>query len=344
MVTPKFYQRFSRQEPVIGADGQLKLAKSKVLVVGIGGLGCPASLYLSQSGIGTLTLIDHDIIELSNLHRQILFTEDMITKNKAFSAAAEISRRNSQIKITSINHKVDVSNALSMCMNHDIILDCTDNYESRYLLNSASKELKIPLVSASIFLDEASVFTVNLNNGPCLECIFPDQPPLNITSNCSESGVFGIDAGIVALFQAKEAINVLLNESKLNSKIMSINLHHFSLNIRDIKKNPACQSLRCSTTRKSFSTVTNIDLDEFSSLVNNNPSMHVIDVRSPEEHEESNLGGVNIPIATLSKKLSTLNQNSPIVVYCKTGRRSQVAANYLAANGFTKVIKLNSCI
>ena len=239
--------RYQRQIPVIGENGQSKINNAKVLIIGIGGLGCPAALYLAQAGIETITIIDPDKIERTNLHRQILFAESDIGKDKAIVAKRELQKKNSSININSIVNKVDNYNALNLIKtkNADVILDCTDNYNSRYLINTISRKLSIPLVMASIYQDEAMVCTLNTENSPCLECIFPQKPPLNFIPNCSESGVLGIDVGIVGLLQAKEAINIILNKSQLRSKIMNVNLDTFSIKIRDIKKNPICNKNLC---------------------------------------------------------------------------------------------------
>lgn len=340
MHTSDFKNRFTRQEPILGLEGQKTLQNSKIIIVGLGGLGCPASLYLSQAGIGAITIVDHDIVDETNLHRQILFTEKMIGHGKAVSAKKNIELYNSHIFINDIAHKLDKDNAFSLCMDHDLILDCTDNFESKYLLNQTSKELKIPLISASIFQSEASILTLNINDGPCLECIFPEKPPLSLIPNCSQSGVLGIDVGIVGLFQAKEAVNILMNGSVLHHKIMTINLQSLTTKIRDIKKSPHCSSISCNPKNYFENNIRNIDINKLKILLNDIPHTQLIDVRSKNEHKEFNIGGYNIPLDQMANQINRLDPHITTIVYCQSGKRSSEAARYLIEKGFVDVFNL----
>ncbi len=340
----KNYTRYARQIPLIGTTGQNILSKSKVLVVGIGGLGCPLSLYLSQAGIGHLTLIDDDAIDESNLHRQILFPEEKVGSYKTQIAKEELNKRNSKTNIKIYSGKLNEHNAVNLIKEHDVIVDCADNYNISYLLNSVSRELKLPLISANILVDEASLVTLNYNNGPCLECIFPEKPPLSLITNCSNSGILGVDVGIVGLLQTREVINVLLGRPKLHKKIMNINLDTFSVKIRAIKKKVTCSSEQCGEKILDSSKEMNICFDKFLDKLKKKPDIQLIDVRSHEEHNKKNFGGINIPLKDLPEKASLLNNKKPIIIYCSSGKRSQEASTFLAQKGFDQIFNLENGI
>lgn len=337
--------RYQRQIPILGENGQSNISNAKVLIIGIGGLGCPAALYLAQAGIGTITIIDPDKIERTNLHRQILFSENDIGQDKAIVAKRELQKKNSSININGIVNKVDSYNAFNLIKTADIILDCTDNYDSRYLINTISRKLSIPLVMASIYQDEAMVCNLNMENCPCLECIFPQRPPLNFIPNCSESGVLGVDVGIVGLLQAKEAINIILNKAQLNSKIMNVNLDTFSIKIRGVKKNPICTKISCGVKSLDINTIIkNINYIFLLDLLSERDDIELIDVRPEQYHNEHNIGGINIPLGNLINQSNSLQKSRTTVVYCQSGQTSLAAAQFLIENGFTNVLNLEGGI
>jgi len=339
--------RYSRQSPIIGEEGQQKLSESKVIVVGIGGLGCPVSLYLNQAGVGSLTIIDSDKVDITNLHRQILFTEKDIGLSKVSSAQAKLKKRNSTITINSLDLKVDHYNAFSLCSNHDIIVDCSDNFQTKYLLNSVSKDLGIPLVTASIFQQEAYISTLNYSSGACLECIFPETPPLSLAPNCNQSGVLGVDAGIVGVIQAKEVINIITGNPKLHSKLLCLDLEFLEMTTRVIKKKKNCNN-KCAINKIVNNIVTDINFEEYSYFLSQERDTQIIDCRSKEEHSKYNIGGSNITLAELEVHYTKLDPNIPTILYCSTGKRSSEAAQFLIKKNFNKIFCLkngvNSCL
>lgn len=332
-------ERYERQIPIIGKNGQYQLSHSKIVIVGMGGLGCPSFLYLLQSGIGHITIVDNDLIDKSNLHRQILFSENDVEKSKVLVAKKVAHKKNSYSKIIAINARLTQKNAERIFKDASLILDCTDNYYSRYLINAYSKKLSIPLISASIFKTEATVLTLNYKNSACLECVFPEEPPKNLIPNCSESGVLGIDVGIVGLYQAREALNTLLGKPCLNNKIMSINLDALSVSIKEVSKKSSCTSSHCSPFILSYKIKT-ISIEELQKLKCKHNDIQLIDVRSEIEHNESNIGGINIPLDSIERNITLFDKNKTIIFYCQTGRRSLIAAKLLLDQGFLNVISL----
>jgi molybdopterin/thiamine biosynthesis adenylyltransferase/rhodanese-related sulfurtransferase len=336
-------KRYSRQIPILGTLGQKSIQTSTVVIIGVGGLGCPAALYLNQSGVGQITLVDPDNVELSNLHRQVIFTEKDIGKNKAEAAKNELTLRNSGNTINAIPKKLTADNANDILKNADIVLDCSDNFTTRYLINEYSRKLEKPLISASIYHDEGMISTFNYRGGACLECLFPSPPPLAMIPNCSELGVLGTDVGIIGLLQAKEVINVILQKPKLNSRVMTISLDNLSFKIKNI--HPICKCIPGSLEDSSTNTqLKNINYFQLCDVIENDKNAQLIDIRSPSAHLNNNIGGINIPYNELEKNIKNLNKSEPIILYCKTGQTSAHAAQYLLSKGFLNVLNLTGGI
>ncbi|KAJ1948120.1 Molybdenum cofactor synthesis protein 3, partial [Linderina macrospora] len=207
-LVPDDIRRYSRQLliPEIGVHGQLQLQNAKVLIVGTGGLGSPCAMYLASMGIGTLGLIDHDVVDSSNLHRQIIHTEAARNVPKVVSAHNSLSRLNSSCKVSVYDILLDSANALDIMRGYDVVVDATDNAATRYLINDACVMLTIPLVSGSAVRLDGQLTVYNYNGGPCYRCLFPTPPPVETLSNCSETGVLGVVPGIIGCLQAMEAV------------------------------------------------------------------------------------------------------------------------------------------
>uniref|UniRef100_A0A7M5XFE2 Rhodanese domain-containing protein n=1 Tax=Clytia hemisphaerica TaxID=252671 RepID=A0A7M5XFE2_9CNID len=206
-------EKYSRQMilPEVRVQGQLKLKSSSVLVVGTGGLGCPAALYLTSAGVGTVGLVDYDTVDLSNLHRQILHTEDKVGLDKVDSAIQYLNRLNSSTKLNAHKTALDSSNAMDIINQYDLVLDCTDNVATRYLLNDACIFAGKPLVSGSALRFEGQLIVYNYMNGPCYRCLYPTPPPPETVTNCSDGGVMGAVTGVIGSLQAMEAIKIITN-------------------------------------------------------------------------------------------------------------------------------------
>ena len=219
--------RYQRHFPVIGVEGQRQLKHAKILCVGAGGLGCPALQYLAAAGIGTLGIMDADQVELSNLQRQVLFYEEDIGRNKAEVIGERLHALNQQVSVHVYAEFLSSATAQERIQPYDLVLDATDNYQARYLLNEVCRRLKKPLVSASIYQFDAQISVFNYKSGPCYQCLYPEPPPSTLTPNCAIGGVLGVLPGVAGTIQATEAIKVIcypcdLISLKLSNKIVLI--------------------------------------------------------------------------------------------------------------------------
>lgn len=220
-------KRYSRHITLseVGLIGQLKIAESKILVIGAGGLGAPLLLYLTAAGVGTIGIVDFDTVSLSNLQRQVLFREQDLDLNKADIAKELLSTRNSELNITSYPVALTTSNALEIIKPYDIVVDCTDNFRTRYLINDACIKLNKPFVFAAIYKFEGQLSVFNYAGGPTYRCLFPTPPKAGEVPNCEEAGVMGVLPGILGTYQANEVLKMILNLGEvLSGKLVSINL------------------------------------------------------------------------------------------------------------------------
>lgn len=206
-------RRYSRHIilPHVGGKGQKKLLAGKVLVIGTGGLGSPAAYYLAAAGVGTIGLVDDDVVDLSNLQRQILHSTPEVGIPKTESAARKLQNLNPDVRIVQHNYRLNSSNILDVIQRYDVVLDCTDNFPTRFLINDACVMARKPLVHAGIFRFEGQCFTIIPGEGPCYRCLFPEPPPAGLVPSCQEAGILGCVAGVIGTVQATEAVKVLLN-------------------------------------------------------------------------------------------------------------------------------------
>ena len=345
--------------PEVGITGQQKLKASRVLLIGAGGLGSPMALYLVAAGIGTIGLIDYDVVDPSNLQRQILYTENSVGRSKLSEAKEKLEALNTNIKIVTHEEKLTKENALSIFSGYDIIADGSDNFPTRYLVNDVCVLLGIPYIFGSIlrFSGQVSIFAAK--NGPCYRCLYPEPPDPEIVPNCNEDGVLGVLPGVIGTLMATE---VLKNILKIGKPLVGRLLMYDALdmNFREIavKKNPDCPICGNHPSIKEL-----IDYDEFcngrSSEINNRTDDitveeyaafrikkdHVLlDVREPYEFEIANLGGMLIPLSQLPNRLNELPANKEIIVLCHHGIRSRRGMNILKAEGFDRVRNLKGGI
>jgi adenylyltransferase/sulfurtransferase len=340
------YERYHRQVilPQFGDEGQQKLLKAKVLIIGAGGLGCPASQYLTAAGVGTIGIIDDDVVELSNLHRQVLYTVNDIGLSKAERAAEILGQLNPEIKILSYNQRITVQNALSFCESFDIILDASDNFPTRYLINDACVLLKKTLVYGAIsqFEGQLSVFRNHAAQDVNYRDIFPDPPADGEVLNCAEAGVLGVLPGIIGAMMANETIklitgigthlvNKLLTFSALNNQVYELNL-----SIREESRS------RIPKTEKEFLNMDyqwlcssplsgqEIEAKTFNDLMANEEA-DVIDVRELHELPEVNeFPSMRIPLSLLADNTKRIRSNT-VIIFCQTGKRSFQAVKILHA-------------
>jgi len=341
--------RYQRHFPVIGLEGQQQLKHAKILCVGAGGLGSPALQYLAAAGIGTLGIMDADHIELSNLQRQILFHEQDIGRNKAEVIAERLLALNHQVSVQVYAEFLSLVNAEDRIQAYDLVLDATDNYQARYLLNEVCRRLKKPLISASIYQFDAQISVFNYKNGPCYQCLYPEPPPATLTPNCATGGVLGVLPGVAGAIQATEAIKVILGLGKvLSGTLLSLDLltmrfNQFEIVKQDCLNHPAVTFDFSSDSRSSngFETIRATELKQWLIM---NKKIQLIDVRESYEREICHMGGEHIPLSLFETHIEKLDRVVPTVVYCKSGRRSATACQILVDAGFKQVSNLEGGI
>ncbi|WP_405567578.1 molybdopterin-synthase adenylyltransferase MoeB [Polaribacter sp. Asnod6-C07] len=318
----------------IGEKGQLKLKKAKVLVIGAGGLGCPVLQYLTAAGVGTIGIIDDDVVDQSNLQRQILYTIDDIGFSKAVTASKRLSKLNPFVKFDVYQEKLTRENAISLFEKFDIIVDGSDNFSTRYLTNDASIITKKPLVYGAIFKFEGQVSVFNYKESASYRCLYPTPPKPNESPNCSEIGVLGVLPGIIGSFQANEVIKMICEIGEvLTNKV----LIYDTLTMRQLKlKFEKSENANITKLEEDYdffcgikSIENEINLDE---VENNLENYNLLDVREEYEHEDYNIGGKNIPLSELDDRLDEIDTQKPTVVYCASGIRSKKAIDILGKN------------
>lgn len=345
-LNPSEIKKYSRQiqMPEVGVEGQLKLKNSSVLVIGLGGLGSPAALYLAAAGVGRLGLIDFDVVDISNLHRQILYTEAEAQKSKTLCGRERLKASNSDIQIETYNERLSIENALRIFAKYDLILDGADNFATRYLSNDAAFFSGKTLISASVlgFEGQLSVFS---KKGFCYRCLYPEPPPAGSVPSCAEAGVLGVLPGVMGVLQATEALKMLLSIGEsLESQILNADLLTMDFSRLKAFKNPDCplcgknpkirelkvEHFICSTDTQ----VSEISIEELEDW-KKNKNFQLLDVREASEFSEGKLDYTHhIPIKELESQYSTLSQETPIIVYCKMGGRSRKACEFLTSKGY----------
>jgi adenylyltransferase/sulfurtransferase len=339
--------------PEFGLEGQQRLKGAKVAIVGLGGLGSPAALYLAAAGVGTLGLIDGDRVELTNLQRQVLYDEEDLGSAKVEVALRKLGRMNPEVSIVGFPHRLDSINALDVLKGFDIVLDGTDNFPTRYLVNDASVLLGIPNVHGSVLRFEGRVSLFGTDAGPCYRCLYPDPPPPGVVQDCQDAGVLGVMPGLIGVLQATEVIKWIcgLGDS-LAGRLLIVDGLGTRFQTFAVEKDPACPM--CST----HEITSLVDYDAFcnraSQISTLTPSAaaprlsqdtQVLDVREPWEWEICRLPGAQlVPLSELEMHFSTLDPSREILVYCHRGSRSAAAVSRLQAAGFTRVSHLEGGI
>lgn len=358
MLSDKEKYRYSRHLLLdkIGEAGQEKLKAAKVLVIGAGGLGCPVLQYLTAAGVGTIGVIDFDNVDETNLQRQVLFTIDDIGKNKAEVAAARLNQLNEFVKFNVYTEKLSNSNAIELFSQYDIIIDGTDNFSTRYLVNDASVLTNKPLVYGAIYKFEGQVSVFNYQRGPTYRCLFPDPPEAGSVPNCSEIGVVGVLPGLIGTQQANETIKLILEIGKpLSGKLViydSLQASQFSL---DIKRNEKQVELVKQLDFKNYDydyfcgiktdeSMKHISAEELKALMKNE-DVQVIDVREPHETPKfEELNALNIPLQTIPDNVEKIAKDKKVIVHCQHGVRSMNAINFLEQQGFENLYNLTGGI
>lgn len=322
----------------ISQSGQVALKKAKVLVIGAGGLGCPVLQYLTAAGVGTIGIIDHDNIEISNLQRQVLYTHDDIGHAKATVAAQKLSRLNPFINFKIHLCKLSTLNAIELFFNYDIIVDGSDNFPTRYLVNDAAVLTGKPVVFGSILKFEGQVSVFNYKNGPTYRCLYPNPPEQNTTPNCSETGVLGVLPGVIGSFQANEVLKIILGIGQvLSGKMICYDALQASQLVIEFKKDTTLSIEKLTESYDLFCGFA-LEINEMTLKIynQNKENYNLLDVRSAEERQEYYLESLHIPLQELKYRISEIPKNKNLAVFCKSGMRSKKAIAILTENGFEK--------
>lgn len=347
-------QRYSRHFvlPNFGPTAQEKLRKSTVAVIGAGGLGSPVLQYLAAAGIGHLRIIDFDTISLSNLQRQVLFNTSDIGKPKALVASERIQQLNPATKVEVINEKLISQNALSVLKGCDVVVDCTDNFPTRYLVNDACVLLDVPYVYASVFRYEGQVAVFNYQDGVNYRDFFPTPPVAGSVPNCEVGGVLGVLTGIIGSLQANEALKLLTGLGKpLAGEVLIIDSLTNEFNALKIPQRNSRQGIKSLLDYDDFcglKTSTNmkeVTVQELKSLLDTKADFQLIDVREPHEFDICNLNGELIPQGDIPSSVDKIAKDKQVVIHCRSGARSGNMVQWLEKNhGFTNLYNLKGGI
>ncbi len=356
--------RYSRHliMPEVGMEGQQKLKAARVLCIGAGGLGSPLALYLGAAGVGTLGLVDFDVVDFTNLQRQIIHTQSDVGRPKLDSAEEKLKAINPYINIRKFETKLTSANALDIFSEFDIIADGTDNFPTRYLVNDACVLTGKPNVYASIFRFEGQASIFATEEGPCYRCLYPEPPPPGLVPSCAEGGVLGILPGLLGVIQATEVIKLILGSGEpLISRLLLVDalaMRFRELKLRKDKDCPVCgehPTIRQLIDYNEFCgirgeekaveiNIPEIQPQELKRRLDAGEDIFVLDVREPHEYQICNIGGYLIPLGDLPKRVSELDTSREIVAHCKGGVRSAKAVDFLQKAGFRKVKNLTGGI
>lgn len=368
MLNKEEIARYSRHLllPEIGMTGQEKIKSAKILVIGTGGLGCPALQYLTAMGIGEIGIVDFDKVEESNLQRQILYSIEDIGKLKTEAAVSKLSKQNPFVKFNSYPVRLDNQNAIELFSKYDIIIDGTDNFATRYLVNDACVILNKPLIYGSIYKFEGQVSVLNYTDssgqsGPTYRCLFPTPPLTGSIPNCSEIGVLGVLPGIIGTLQATEAIKIISGIGvPLSGKLLLFDALAMSFQVIEIARNNEWINSAPKNTeeflktdyeyfcgnKNSESSTKSISVNELKLIIENKLDVQLLDVRETfEEPQISELIDLKIPLADIHNQTHLISKNKKVIVFCKSGSRSKRAIEILEKDfGFTNLHNLEGGI
>jgi adenylyltransferase/sulfurtransferase len=358
--------RYSRHliMPEVALEGQLKLKAARVLCVGTGGLGSPLALYLTAAGVGTLGLVDFDVVDYTNLQRQVLHHTADVGRLKIDSAIDKLHAINPFVQIERFDTYLNSQNALEIFSDFDIIADGTDNFATRYLVNDACVLSGKPNVYASIFRFEGQASIFGSEEGPCYRCLYPEPPPPGLVPSCAEGGVLGVLPGLLGIIQATEVIKLILGAGEpLVGRLLLVDALAMRFRELRIRKNPECPVCGSNPTVKALidynqfcgvrgeevevateTKIPEIQVEELKRRLDAKEDIFVLDVRETHEYQICNLHGHLIPLGDLPKRVHELDSSSEIVVHCKSGARSAKAVDFLRKAGFKRVSNLTGGI
>ena len=363
----KEIHRYSRHLliPDVGLEGQKKLKDASVLIVGTGGLGSPVALYLAAAGVGRIGLVDYDVVDFSNLQRQVIHGESHLGDLKVHSARERMLDLNPEIQVDVYNEVINSENAFRIAEPYDIIVDGTDNFPTRYLINDLCVLTGKPNIYGSIFRFDGQASVFDAKEGPCYRCLFPEPPPPGLVPSCAEGGVLGVLPGTIGSIQATETLKIILGIGEtLVGRLLLYDALDLSFQTVKLHKNPECKvcgehpEITGLIDYEEFCGVPAHDQDEgsagdewditasqLSSRLKDDPGLRLIDVREPHEREISNLEGSElIPFGQFAARLNELDSAEELVIFCKAGTRSTRALEILVSAGFKKVKNLKGGI
>ena len=367
-LSPAERQRYQRHLvlPEIGAAGQQRLKAARVLLVGAGGLGSPAALYLAAAGVGTLGMVDFDRVDLSNLHRQVLHGDDRVGQSKLDSARRTLANLNPHVHFVAHETRLDATNARELIGAYDLVVDGADNFATRYLVNDACVLLGKPNVHGSVLRFEGQLSVFSYAGGPCYRCLYPEPPPPGQVPSCAEGGVLGVLPGVVGCLQATEAIKIITGQGRtLSGRLLLYDALAMSFRELQLARDPQCpvcgahpritklveyegycdmlfSRKRATKAAPAFAEIT---APELHARLQRGDKLCVLDVREPSEYETGHLAGaLHLPVGSVAERLGELDRNAEIVVYCRGGVRSARAAKLLAERGFPKIHNLTGGI
>jgi len=356
--------RYSRHliMPEVGMEGQQKLKAAKVLCIGAGGLGSPLALYLTAAGVGTLGIVDFDVVDYTNLQRQIIHSTADVGRKKLDSAAEKLKAINPYINLRTFDTRLTSANALELFREFDIIADGTDNFPTRYLVNDACVLTGKPNVYGSIFRFEGQASVFATEEGPCYRCLYPEPPPPGLVPSCAEGGVLGILPGLVGVIQATETIKLILGQGDpLIGRLLLVDALGMKFRELKLRKSPDCPACGknptvtqlidynefCGIRGEEAPVATDVPamtVEELKQQLDSKKDLFILDVREPHEYQICNLNGYLIPLGDLPKRVHELDSSRDIVAHCRSGVRSGKAVTFLRQAGFKKVHNLTGGI
>ena len=356
--------RYSRHliMPEVGMEGQQKLKAARVLCIGAGGLGSPLALYLAAAGVGTLGIVDFDVVDYTNLQRQIIHSTADVGRKKLDSATEKLKGINPFLELRTFETKLTSENALELFRDFDIIADGTDNFPTRYLVNDACVLTGKPNVYGSIFRFEGQASVFATEEGPCYRCLYPEPPPPGLVPSCAEGGVLGILPGLVGVIQATEVIKLILGKGEpLIGRLLLVDALGMKFRELKLRKNPDCPACGTHPTLRKLidynqfcgirgeekpveAAIPEMQVEELKRRLDAGDDLFVLDVRESHEYQICNLNGYLIPLNELPKRINELDSSREIVAHCKMGGRSAKAVAFLRQAGFQKVHNLKGGI